>query len=421
MDARRARRAASTVRLLRAANACTGVESEWSPDKKRDAVSLLEPVAAAPADPPGVSTGTLQRLRLYAARNERRLSVTFFVAGFLFDILTLGRIDSWLTIAQQGIYLALITVVLVQMLLAEQRPAPDLAAASGWRRRYLEYRNPAIHFLLGALLSAYTLFFFKSSSLLVSFGFMGVLVALLVANESARFKALGLPFKFALLGLCYLAFFAYVVPVAIGQTGLGVFLLSMAVGCVPLAAVAFLAVAERKAKILVPLGCVLILFLTFYLFRVIPPVPLSIPFMGVYHGVERTEAGYRLTHERPFWRIWHNGDQRFRAQPGDKVHIYFRVFSPSRFSDQVLMRWYRYERKPAGEGWALQDTIPIKIVGGREEGFRGYGMKTNYQTGKWKVQVETSDGREIGRIYFSIESVPIALGLEERSFENDLD
>ena len=347
--------------------------------------------------------------------------MTFFVAGFLFDILTLGRIDSWLTIAQQGIYLALITVVLVQMLLAEQRPAPDLAAASGWRRRYLEYRNPAIHFLLGALLSAYTLFFFKSSSLLVSFGFMGVLVALLVANESARFKALGLPFKFALLGLCYLAFFAYVVPVAIGQTGLGVFLLSMAVGCVPLAAVAFLAVAERKAKILVPLGCVLILFLTFYLFRVIPPVPLSIPFMGVYHGVERTEAGYRLTHERPFWRIWHNGDQRFRAQPGDKVHIYFRVFSPSRFSDQVLMRWYRYERKPAGEGWALQDTIPIKIVGGREEGFRGYGMKTNYQTGKWKVQVETSDGREIGRIYFSVESVPIALGLEERSFENDLD
>jgi hypothetical protein len=383
-------------------------------------VSLQEPAAAAPADPPGVSTGTLQRLRLYAARNEHRLAVSFFVAGFLFDIVTLGRIDSWLTIAQQATYLLLITVVLVQMLLSEQQPAPDLAG-SRWKRLYLEYRNPAIHFLLGALLSAYTLFFFKSSSLLVSFGFMGVLVVLLVANESARFKALGLPFKFALLGLCYLAFFAYVVPVLIGQTGLGVFLLSMAVGCVPLAAVAFLAARERKRKILVPLGCVLIMFLTFYLLRVIPPVPLSIPFMGVYHGVERTDSGYRLTHERPFWRIWHNGDQRFRAQAGDKVHIYFRVFSPSRFSDQVLMRWYRYESKGGTQGWALQDTIPIKIVGGREEGFRGYGLKGNYQPGKWKVQVETTDGREIGRIYFSVETVPIALGLEERSFNADLD
>jgi Protein of unknown function (DUF2914) len=93
------------------------------------------------------------------------------------------------------------------------------------------------------------------------------------------------------------------------------------------------------------------------------------------------------------------------------------VFSPSRFSDQVLLRWYRHESK----GWALQDTIPIKIVGGREEGFRGYGVKTNYQTGAWKVQVETTDGREIGRIYFSIESIPIALGLEERSFTAELD
>ena len=408
-------------------------------------MSLLEPAATAPADPPGVSTSTLKRLRLYAARNEHRLSVTFFIAGFLFDILTLGRIDSWFTIGQQAIYLLVISLILVQMLLAEAPataaaaapaavpvaapsaapaaaflagPAPAPASAgSRLQRWYLEYRNPAIHFLLGALLSAYTLFFFKSSSLLVSFGFMGVLVVLLVANESARFKALGLPFKFALLGLCYLAFFAYVVPVLIGQTGLAVFLLSMAVGCVPLAAVAFLAARERKRRILIPLGCVLIVFLTFYLFRIIPPVPLSIPFMGVYHGVERTDAGYRLTHERPFWRLWHNGDQRFRAQPGDKVHIYFRVFSPSRFSDQVLMRWYRSENK----GWALQDTIPIKIVGGREEGFRGYGVKTNYQTGKWKVQVETTDGREIGRIYFSVESVPIALGMEERSFNAELD
>ena len=45
---------------------------------------------AATSDAPGLSTGTLQRLRLYAARNERRLAVSFFVAGFLFDILTLG-------------------------------------------------------------------------------------------------------------------------------------------------------------------------------------------------------------------------------------------------------------------------------------------------------------------------------------------
>ena len=360
------------------------------------------------------STLTLERIKAYAARNERNLSIAFFAAGFLFDIVTLGRIDSWFTMGQQAAYLAAVTVVLTQMLLAEGQPAPDLSAAPRLKRWYYEYRNPAIHFLLGALLSAYTLFFFKSSSLLVSFGFLAVLAALLVANEWERFKALGLPFKFALLGLCWLAYFAYVIPVLIGQTGLLVFLLSMGAGCIPLVLVALRIPHHVRRKILVPLGCVVIGFLTFYLFRLIPPVPLSIPFMGVYHGVERTEEGYRLTHERPAWRLWHNGDQWFRAQPGDRVHVYFRVFSPSRFQDQVLMRWYLDE--PA-RGWTLQDTIPIKIVGGREQGFRGYGAKTRYQPGSWKVQVETTDAREIGRIYFTLEAAPEA----PRSFRSELD
>ena len=366
------------------------------------------------SDAPGVSTGTLERIRLYAARNERTLAASFFVAGFLFDIVTLGRIDSWLTIGQQAAYLVLVTVVLVQRLLAEGQPAPDLAAAPRLKRWYLEYRNPAIHFLLGSLLSAYTLFFFKSSSLLVSFGFMAVLVVVLLANESARFKALGLPFKFALAGLCWLAYFAYVIPVLIGQTGLFVFLVSMTAGCVPFLVAGLRLPAERKRRVFVPLGAVLVVFLTFYLFRLIPPVPLSIPFMGVYHGVERTEQGYKLTHERPAWRIWHNGDQQFRAQPGDKVYVYFRIFSPSRFSDQVFMRWFLHDE---ARGWVVQDSIPIRILGGREEGFRGYGVKTKYQPGEWKVQVETSDGREIGRIYFSVESVPEA----PRSLLTELD
>ena len=276
-------------------------------------------------------------------------------------------------------------------------------------RWYYDYRSAAIHFALGALLSLYAIFFFKSSSLLVSFGFLAFLVALLVANESRRFKALGLHVKFALLGLSFLSFAAIVVPVLVGSIGLGVFLLSMLAGSLPLGVAAWWVrrsapgmFAQARRQILLPLGCVLLGFLAFYLFRLIPPVPLSIPFIGVYHAVERTEHGYRLTHERPWWRFWQNGDQQFLAQPGDRIFVFFRVFSPARFADRVQMRWYW---EPGGRGWLLQDTIPIDIVGGREEGFRGYGFKANYQPGRWKVQVETTDSREIGRVYFTLESV----------------
>ena len=348
---------------------------------------------------------SIERLKLRYAQNERAAASAFFALGFVFDIFTVGRIDSWLTIAQQAAYLGVIGFALAQVLLEEGAPPTDQRAPARAEGRWYRWRSNIVHFLLGALLNLYTIFFFKSSSLLVSFSFLGFLLALVLANETPRFKALGLRFKFALLALCLLSFAAAVVPVFVGSIGLAVFLLSMAAGAAPLAALGW-RLRERGGRraVLVPLGAVLVAFLTAYLFRVIPPVPLSIPFIGIYHGVERTPEGFRLSHERSWWRFWHNGDQDFAAQPGDRVYVFFRVFSPANFSDQVLLRWHR--RSPGG--WALQDTIPIRIVGGREEGFRGYGFKGNYEPGEWKIQVESTDGREIGRIYFDLQSAPEA-------------
>src|SRR5205823_3438890 len=258
---------------------------------------------------------SIQRLKGYYAQRERSFAALFFIAGFAFDLVAVGRVDSWHVIVQQAIYLAVVTAILTRMFFsADDAPQP-------------RYRTAILSFCLGTLLNLYTIFFFKSSSLLVSFAFMLVMVALLLANEFGPFRRLGLA-----------------------------------------------------------------VFLGAYLLRVIPPVPLSIPFIGVYHSVERSGEQYRLAHERPSWRIWHNGDQHFRAQEGDRVFVFFRVFSPTRFADEVRMAWYRKQ-----DGWVLQDSIPIRITGGRAEGFRGYGFKTNYQPGAWKVQIETNDGREIGR------------------------
>jgi hypothetical protein len=149
--------------------------------------------------PPAV----LNRLERYFKENERAAAAAFFAAGFLFDMLTVGRIDSWVTIGQQAVYLAVIMAVLLQMFREQGQPAPEPAGMPRLKRWMFEYRGAAVHFLLGALLNLYAIYFFKSSSLAVSFAFLGFLVALLLANESRRFKALGLPFKFALLALCF--------------------------------------------------------------------------------------------------------------------------------------------------------------------------------------------------------------------------
>jgi hypothetical protein len=309
---------------------------------------------------------------------------------------------------------------LLQMFFEETRPPFTTDKMFFLKRWYYDYRTAVVHFFFGNLLNLYTIFFFKSSSLLVSFFFMIFMVFLLLANESARFKSLGLTFKFGMLSLCLLCFFSYVVPTFLGRIGVLVFMFSMLVGCMPLIAAGWWiqtyaphAFEKAKSQILVPLGIVLFGFLGLYYLKLIPPVPLSIPFIGVYHSVERMPEGYKLGHERPWWKFWHNGDQFFRAQTSDKIFVFFRIFSPARFADQVVVRWYWHDNR---QGWVLQDSIPIRIQGGREEGFRGYGTKGNYQPGSWKVQVETNDGREIGRVYFDLEIVPPA----QRTFSFDI-
>ncbi|NJL25120.1 MAG: DUF2914 domain-containing protein [Calothrix sp. SM1_5_4] len=42
--------------------------------------------------------------------------------------------------------------------------------------------------------------------------------------------------------------------------------------------------------------------------------------------------------------------------------------------------------------------------------------ETKYQPGQWKVQIETSDGREIGRVYFTLEIAPE----QPRTFQFDM-
>src|SRR3954468_2032383 len=355
------------------------------------------------------SLSQVQRLRLYYETHEHAFDIAAFISGFVFDIAMLDRIDAWSTIIQQAVYLLLIGIILMQLFFAQGKPLPELQQLPRLKRWYYEYRTPFVHFLLGTLLNLYTLFFFKSSSLFVSAAFMVILVLLLIANESKRLKQLGLSFKFALFSLCLLSFCASIVPVFAGSVGLFVFLLSMLTACLPIAVInrrIRIHAPERqrqsRQQILMPFGLVLFMFLSLYVLRLIPPVPLSIPFIGVYHNVERTEDTFKLSHERPYWQFWHHGDQKFKAQPGDKLYVYFRIFSPARFADQVLMRWYW---KDAAGRWSLQDSIPIKITGGREEGFRGYGTKSNYQPGDWKLQVETTDEREIGRVYFDVVQV----------------
>ena len=253
----------------------------------------------------------IDRLWRYYEQHEHAVDIVFFAGGFLFDVFTLSRVDSWLNIVQQVVYLAAAAAILLHIFFDEGKPARRLEGMSKVKRWYFEYRAAAVHFLLGGLLSVYTLFFFKSSSVLVSFAFLLFLVLVLVVNESKHFKRLGLPFKFALLSVCLLSFSAIVVPVVIGSIGVVVFLLSMLVGMhsggphrsahpdprpgaqpagEPADCRALRSGADRVSHAVS-----------------VPADPAGAAVDSVHRRVSRGGAdrgGYRLSHEAGSWRFW---------------------------------------------------------------------------------------------------------------------
>jgi hypothetical protein len=356
-----------------------------------------------PNTPSSTNLGWKDRGTQFYHKYSAYTPAAFFFGGFILDLLTLGRIDDSSNWIMQLIYLSLSGSLLVWLYLKPE--IPESVLQTKWKKFIFEYRTEAMHFCLGALLSVYTIFYFKSSSLVSSFVFILIMTALLVANEFEYVKKKGFFLKFALFALCVISFLAYIVPIIVGTIGTWVFVLSFILSVLFFTGLFFLLRKWGADNISLinhyfrPVSFVLILFLVLYLFRVLPPVPLSLQYIGAYHEVRKENGQYFLKHEREFWRVWNNGDQIFRAQPGDKIYIFFELFSPSNFTEQVGLEWYLKNPK---SGWEYQDRIPIQVRGGRDEGFRGFGFKSNFQEGDWRVLVTTSDGREIGRMHLEV-------------------
>jgi len=344
----------------------------------------------------------LARVRLLYKTHGHWVPLAAFLLGFLFDIIMLTRIDAIEVILQQAVQLVIVAVLVAVALIEETREVHSPRFLNKvWR-----YREAFLHFLFGALLNGYVIFYFKSSSAFTTLFFIGPLVVLLTLNEFKRFGTSQAKIHVAVLSLCLISFFVSLAPTLMGFIGTLPFLCAVAMSAAIFSGY-YVLIKKRMAPnlrrikhhLLYPFVIVQALFVILYFANAIPPVPLSVKYMGIYHGVEKTEAGYELTYTRPKWKFWQHGDQTFLARPGDVIHCYAQVFSPTRFKDQLQVRWLYWDEQ---KGWLPSDSIPMPVLGGREEGFRAVMKKSNFQPGQWRVQVETMNNQEIGRIGFTV-------------------
>jgi hypothetical protein len=290
----------------------------------------------------------------------KRSNVVMFVAGFLFDVLTIQRIDAFTDLAFQLVYLAGLTSLLV----LQHRESLGLWTPGRLLRRVWPYNVEVLHFFYGGLLSAYVVLYFKSSAGLRPLVFFALLVGLMFLNEMPQIRSAGHRLRLGLYAFCVLSFLNYFVPILVGRMGGWVFLLSLllAAGVLWLVADRLAArAADRvraRAKLFAPAGIVYALIGALYLLKLIPPVPLSVEFQGIYHEVMRHDAGYSLVYERPpIWAFWRRDSRPFHRRPEDRVHYFVRIYAPAAFTHHIFTRW---EVQNAGTGkWETSDRIAV--------------------------------------------------------------
>lgn len=352
-----------------------------------------------------------ERLKNFGVQYERRLSAAAFALGFLFDTLTLQRVDRLYDNIVLAVYLV---VSLASILLLNAHAARAKEGGTGGSRiqALAQFLLPLS---LGGLFSGFLVFYSRSGSLLTGAPFLLSLAALFIGNELFKKHYARFAFQMCVFFVALFSYSALIVPVVLRRMGDLVFLLSGALALlaffVVLRAVRRVAREEVDANrhILWPLIVMIFIFFNFLYFNnMIPPIPLSLKEIGVYHEISRTRAGqYLLSYEEPRWYEWGAKTlATLHIAPNESAFVLSSVYAPAALETDIVHRWEYYDI--AEREWLTVNIIRFPISGGRLEGFRGYSQKENIAAGVWRVSVETARGQVIGRYAFDVAAVSLS-------------
>lgn len=345
----------------------------------------------------------IRKLLAWLQRNERHLGALVFVFGFVTDILTFTLLDVSIV---NLIFAAYIGIAAVLALLAHF--VTVRARVGAFATALPTLCSLAIQYLIGNILSGVLIFYTKSSFIFASWPFLILLALVFIGNEYFRKYRDHLTFQSVLLFFGLYAYSIFALPLYVNRLGPDVFLLSTG-GTIALFSL-FLVVLwragrERFAKsffktVFGSLGIVGVMVGS-YFSGLIPPIPLTLPHVGIYHSVSRDGSDYVLTGEEklPWWNFWET--ETVHVSASSDLYAFSAVSAPVQFSTSIVHVWQRYSE--AGSAWRTEARIAFPISGGRSEGYRGYSQKSSLTPGRWRVSIETPSGQVIGRTEFVIE------------------
>jgi MFS family permease len=328
-----------------------------------------------------------------------------FIGGFLLDNITLNRVDQVFDNIVLAFYVVLSMVSLLTLY-------AGLAGKFNDRLNELArlYAPIAVQFSFGGLLSGMLIFYGRSGDWMQSWPFLLLIIGVIYGNETIKDRSRRLVFN---LSIFFVGLFSYVVlliPVLTGKMGPWVFIGSGLIAL--LITYAFVQVlfkiipnflALHMRSVVFTLGAIFITLNGLNFSNIIPPIPLSLKHVGVYHSVVRFDTGeYQLKYEPAvWWQFWRDANVAYHPRPGDPVFCFAKVFAPTKLVTDIVHVW---EYKDTNGDWQEYFRTSYPISGGSDGGYRGYTQVTNYSGGTWRCSVETARGQVIGKRTFEIDT-----------------
>lgn len=352
-----------------------------------------------------------ESLRALVEKYEHSLAPFAFVAGFMWDTLTLRRIDLWL---DNLILISYLIIAGASIVLLNGRMAGRLTAS------LFEFIPLLLQFVLGGLFSAFVIFYWRSASLAASWPFILVLAFFFVGNEVFRERYQKLSFHTSIYFIALFSYSIFSVPILAGKISDKIFLVSGAVSLGLIALFVFLLyslyparVREAGRPLFISITGIYCTFIILYFSNIIPPIPLSLKEGGLYHSIQHTSQGYAVTFEPAPWyaSFFQETDSTVHWVPGTPLIAFTAIFAPTKINTSIFHHWYYYDE--ASAQWISSDKPAFPIIGGRDGGYRGYTLKTGLHSGTWRVDVETARGQILGRIPFTVVEVVAPPELKE--------
>ncbi len=340
-------------------------------------------------------------------KNSKFTPVLIFVAGFLWDVFTLNRIDNPVDNLILGSYLLMAGVSLVVSHGLSTRKIQH-----AFLQKYPVIWNYAVQFFLGGLFSSYVVYYFRSTTISSTLFFILLMIVLLLANEFLPRRLGNVYLQMALFTIAAFSYFIYLIPVLIKKMGMLVFLgsglaslLLVTVLIKMLVKITNSEVEFNRRKLWLASGSVYAGILILYFLNLIPPIPLAAKQLGAYVGYERTSTGYKMQEAdmgiMSRIRFW---EETIPYDVNKPVYVFASVFAPTGMEFGIVHHWQRYSDRT--ESWESVDRINYKALGGRDGGYRGVSQKSALTHGLWRVDVEDDRGFIVARMRMRLTTDP---------------